>query len=148
MVVIGGLFSFIKNQPVRAFALLCVAVTTAYVMYMGVRHTDILSGPGWCNRALNADKITTAGDFDALQACIGLLTIQLRAIAVDSHVYAGVIAMCLLALMVIVVAGGHLSFAASKEGLSGNLGAGPEAEAAAEKVADAAVDKAAEIKGS
>lgn len=143
--MIRGLFSFVKNQPVRAFALLCVAVTTAYVMYMGVRHTDILSGPGWCNRTLQADKMAAASNFDALQSCIGLLSIQLKAIALDSHIYAGVVALCLLALMVIVVAGGHLSFAASKEGLSGNLGSGPAQ--AADEVAHAAVDKAEEIKG-
>jgi hypothetical protein len=136
---------FIKNQPVRAFALLCVAITSAYVMWMGYKHSDVLTEPGWCNRVLNADKMTNSeSGFDALQACIGLLTIQLKATATNSHIYAGVIALCLLALMVIVVAGGHLSFTSPLG--SANVGGNetPAAKAAKE-TADAAVEKSQEI---
>ena len=139
--MIGGLGSFIKNQPVRAFALLCVAITSGYVMVMGWRLTTILSSPGWCNRTLAADKVTNS-NFDALASCIGILTIQLKSLATQSHIYAGVIALCLLALMVIVVAGGHLSFTAP-----GGIGANVGASQAADEVADAAVDKAEQIKG-
>lgn len=132
---------FIKNQPVRFFALVCVAITSAFVMWMGVWLTRILSSPGWCNRTLNADKIATSGEFDALKACVGLLAEQIKALALNSHIYASVIALCLLALMVIVVAGGHLSFQ-GPGGFGGSVGAGE----AADKVVDAAADEAEKIK--
>lgn len=142
--------AFIKNQPVRAFALLCVAVTTAYVMYMGYWLVKILSSPDWCNRSLKANQIDKASDFDALQACVGLLGDQLDALAWNSHIYALVIAMCLLALMVIVVAGGHLSLSASKTGLNANMGGDPVKDApavkAAEEVASAATAAAGQVK--
>lgn len=140
-----ALGNFIKNQPVRFFALICVAITSAFVMYMGVWLTKILEQPGWCNRTLNADKIAAKGEFDALQACVGLLAAQIKALALNSHIYASVIALCLLALMVIVVAGGHLSFQAPG-GFGGSVGANAAAGKAAEKVADAAVDEADKIK--
>lgn len=130
----SSILAFIKNQPVRFFALICVAVTSGYVMFMGWRLVETLSSPGWCNRALNADKIAPSSGFDALEACVGLLTIQLKSLATNSHIFAGVIALCLLALMVIVVAGGHLSLA-SKLG-SVNVGADPVQ--AAQAVADEA----------
>jgi hypothetical protein len=132
--------SFIKNQPIRFFALVCVAITSGYVMWMGWRLSNILTSPGWCNRTISADEVTS-GTFDALQACVGLLGEQLKATALNSHIYAGTIALCLLALMVIVVAGGHLSFQAPG-GFGGSVGAGE----AADKVADAALNKAEEIK--
>lgn len=119
--MIRSLVAFVRNQPVRAFALLCVAITSGYVMWMGYRLSNILASPGWCNRTLKADQIAPDSKFDALQACIGLLTVQLKAIATNSHIYAGVIALCLLALMVIVVAGGHLSFNAPG-GFGGSVG--------------------------
>ena len=139
--MIRQLSIFIKNQPIRFFALVCVAFTSGYVMWMGWRLSNILTSPGWCNRTLNADKIASDGTFDALQACVGLLAEQLKATALNSHIYAGTIALCLLALMVIVVAGGHLSFQAPG-GFGGSVGVGE----AADKVADAAVTKAEEIK--
>lgn len=138
-----SLLAFIRNQPVRFFALVCVAITSAYVMLMGYRLVETLSSPGWCNRTLTADKIASSSGFDALQACVGLLTIQLKSLATNSHIYAGVIALCLLALMVIVVAGGHLSFS-SKLG-SVNVGRG-DVEQAAQHVADEAQDAADEVK--
>jgi hypothetical protein len=144
----SSILAFVKNQPVRFFALVCVAITSAYVMWMGWRLVETLSSPGWCNRALKADEIAPSGTFDALEACVGLLSIQLKSLATNSHIYAGVIALCLLALMVIVVAGGHLSVG-SKLG-NVNIGSGPVEEAKAQgavETADAAVAKAAEIAG-
>lgn len=133
--------SFIRNQPIRFFALVCVAITSGYVMWMGWRLSNILTSPGWCNRTLKADEVAKDSAFDALQACVGILAEQLKATALNSHIYAATIALCLLALMVIVVAGGHLSFQAPG-GFGGSVGAGE----AADKVADAAVTKAEEIK--
>ncbi len=121
-----SLIAFIKNQPVRFFALACVALTSAYIMWMGWRLSNILTSPGWCNRTLKAEQIISDGSFDALKACVGLLTLQLQATATNSHIYAGVIALCLLALMVIVVAGGHLSFQ-GPGGFGGSVGGNKDA---------------------
>lgn len=138
----SSVIAFIKNQPVRFFALVCVAITSAYVMWMGWRLVETLSSPGWCNRALNADKVATSSGFDALQACVGLLSIQLKSLATNSHIFAGVIALCLLALMVIVVAGGHLSFSSP----IGSANVGGDPVKAAQHVADEAQDAVRDVK--
>lgn len=109
------------HNPIRAFAVLCVAVIAAYIMWMGWRLSNILSSPEWCGKALQADRITPDSKFDGLTACVGLLQIQLKAIATDSHIFAGVVALCLLSLIVIVIAGGRLAFSASKTGISGDM---------------------------
>lgn len=134
------------GHPIRAFALLCVAVIAAYVMWMGYRLNETLSGPGWCRTALGAEQASSNdGVIKGLDACVGLLTIQLKSLATNSHILFGVVALCLLVLIVIVIAGGRLSFTASKTGVSADVGREPVARAA-EKVAAAATEKAAEIK--
>src|SRR5882757_2317063 len=98
-------------NPIRGFAVLCVAVTSAFVMYMSYHLLQILSGPGWCATALGAGKAASAdgSPVKGLEACVGLLTIQLKSLATNSFVFGGVIAMCLLTLIVIVIAGGKIS---------------------------------------
>lgn len=134
-------------NPIRAFAVVCVAVTSGYVMWMGWRLSNILSSPEWCGKALQADRITTDSKFDGLTGCLGLLQIQLKALATDSHIYAAVVALCLLTLIVIVIAGGRLQFNASKTGISGNMSSSEDAAAAAAAVqtAGAAVAEAGKI---
>jgi hypothetical protein len=106
-----------------AFALLCVAVTSAFIMVMAWRINDILARPDWCARALGAGKSVAEGKapIAGLQGCINLLTIQLRSLATNSHIFAGVIAMCLLVLIVIVIAGGKLSFKGGSSGVEGSI---------------------------
>lgn len=137
-----------RNNIIRGFALVCVAVTTAYVMFMGYRLNEVLAGPDWCRRALGAEKVSaTDGAIKGLDACVGLLTIQLRSLATNSHILFGVIALCLAVLIVIVIAGGKLDFEANKDGARGSIG--PAADAKAETLADAGdalTSKAAEIK--
>jgi hypothetical protein len=141
---VKSFLNFIRNQPVRFFALVCVAITSSYIMYMGYWIMQILSSPGWCNRTLAANKIVSDSKFDALPACIGLLQIQLKAVAQTGLVYAGTLALCLLALMVIVVAGGHLAF--NSPFGSGSMGTGPETPAAkAATQTAAAVEEAHKI---
>jgi hypothetical protein len=134
-------------NPIRGFAVLCVAVTSGYVMWMGWRLSNILASPDWCSKALQAERITPGNSFVGLTACVDLLKIQLKAIATDSHVFAGVVAMCLLTLIVIVIAGGRLQFAASKSGISGNMSSAEDeaASAAAAQTAGAAVAEAGKI---
>lgn len=112
-----------KDHPIRAFAVLCVACISLYIGWMGYRLNETLSGPGWCRTALGAEKSsTTDGTIKGLDACVGLLTIQLKSLATNSHILFGVMAGCLLVLIVIVIAGGKVSFNVSKTGAAANIG--------------------------
>lgn len=136
----------IARNPIRAFALLCVAITSAFVMYMAWWINGVLAGPGWCKTALGAEKVSpTDGTVKGLDACVDLLTIQLKSLATNSHILFGVVAMCLLVLIVIVIAGARLDFKAGANGVEANMAS--DVPAAADAVAEAAVAKADEIKG-
>lgn len=135
------------HNPVRAAALVCVAVTSGFLMWMAYRVNEILSSPEWCSKALQAERIS-AQNFGGLTACTDLLKIQLRSLATNSHILFGILALCLLVLIVIVIAGGKLSFQATKTGVSANVGKDVEQAAAlaADATAEAAAEKAEEIK--
>jgi hypothetical protein len=111
------------HNPVRAAALIVVAITSAYVMWMGYRLNETLSGPGWCATALGAGKASTTdgAPVKGLEACVGLLTIQLKSISTNSHILFGVVALCLAVLVVIVIAGGRLSFKASGDSIETDI---------------------------
>lgn len=131
---------------VRASALACVTATSAFIMWEAYRVNETLSGPGWCATALGAGKASSAdgSPIKGLEACTGLLTIQLKSLATNSHILFGVIALCLAVLVVIVLADGHLAFKASKEGVDADIGKSARAAGAAE-TATAAVDTATAI---
>lgn len=137
-----GIPQFVKNQPVRTFALVCVAVTSAFVMYMRYWQLSILSSPDWCNRAMKAEQLDASSRLDAALACVGLQTIQIKSIATNSFIDGGTIALCLLALMVIVVAGGHLSVASKL----GSVNIGKDKVDAAGHVLDKAQEGVEEVK--
>ena len=124
-------------------ALVIVLIVSGFTMYMAGWMTSVLSGPGWCAKALGAEQ-ASKGTVDVAASCVGLLTIQLKSLATNSHILFGMFALCLLVLVVIVVSGGQLSFSASKSGVSGNIGRTGVAQAAKE-TAEAAEDKAEEI---
>lgn len=134
------------QNPIRGFAVLCVAVTSGFVMVMSYRLLNVLSGPGWCATALGAGKASShdGSPIKGLEACVGLLTIQLKSLADNSYIFGGVIALCLLTLIVIVIAGGKLDFAGPANthiNLQGN-----DAPKAAQAVADSAQTTADDIK--
>lgn len=131
-------------NPIRGFAVLCVAVIAAYIMWMGWKLNETLSGSGWCAKAIGADKADADSKIDIAASCVGLLTIQLRSLSTNSHILFGVVALCLLTLIVIVIAGGKLSLSASKTGINANIG--KDAEQAAQHVADEAQGAADEVK--
>lgn len=106
---------------VLGFALLCVAVTSAVVIYMRVWETTLIADPAWCQRIVAAAK-TSEQIESAFGGCFSLMSQQLSAIAINSHVDTGVLALCLAVLTVIVLASGKLSFSAGKDGVSGNIG--------------------------
>jgi hypothetical protein len=97
-----------RDHPIRAFAVLCVAATSGYVMWLGNKQLNILSSPEWCSKALQAEKISTQ-NFGGLTACTDLLKIQLNAVARGFLVSNVVIALCLLTLIVVVIAGARLA---------------------------------------
>lgn len=99
-----------RDHPIRAFAVICVAAIAGYVGYMGYRLNETLSGPGWCRTALGAEKASsTDGTIKGLDACVGLLTIQLKSLATNSHILLGSLALCLVTLIVVVIAGARLA---------------------------------------
>lgn len=138
----------ILHNPIRVAALVCVAVTSVFVMVMSKKLIDILSAPDWCARAINAEKLTTGRATSSVELCKELLLKQVGSLAMNSHIYAGTIALCLLVLIVIVIAGGKLSFQASKAGVSANVGKDVQQAAAiaATETAEAAEEKATEIR--
>lgn len=110
------------HNPIRLTAVIIVAVIAGYVMWMGFRLNETLSGPGWCRTALGAEKSSpTDGTIKGLDACVGLLTIQLKSLATNSHILFGVVALCLLVLIVIVIAGARLEADVSREGAKLNM---------------------------
>lgn len=121
---------------VRIFALICVAVTSAYVMWQGWRLVDLLAAPTWCSRAINASNKGDQPEF-AVSGCFSLLKDQVAALAIGMHIYAGVIAFCLAALMVIVVANGRAS-GKGPGGFELDIGGNREPETPAEGAAAAA----------
>ncbi len=131
-------------NPIRGFAVLCVAVISTFVMYMRYRQLEVLFSPDWCNRAMKAEQIQEGSRLDAALACVGLQTIQIKAIASNSYIDGGTIALCLLTLIVIVIAGGKLAFSASKSGVNANIG--KDVEEAADHVVEGAQAAAAEVK--
>lgn len=114
------------RNTIRTFALVCVAVTSIFVMAMIVWLTRLLSDPSWCDRAIGAAKDSTRPE-SAFSGCFQLLTQQMSALAVNSYIFGGVVALCLATLMVIVVAGGRLSFTGSKDGVSANISSANDA---------------------
>lgn len=131
------------NHPIRAFALLCVAAIAVYIGYMGYRLNETLSGPGWCRTALGAEKASsTEGAVKGLDACVVLLQIQLKSIATNSHILFGVMAGCLLVLVVIVLAGGKVDFRGPGGWGGGITSPGEAAAVGAQKTAEAAQETA------
>tara|TARA_Y100001951_G_scaffold88698_2_gene80470 strand:- start:8968 stop:9378 length:411 start_codon:yes stop_codon:yes gene_type:complete len=131
-----------RGNTIRTFALICVAVTTAFIIYMRVWETNILSGDGWCARAIGASNAAESRPEFAVKGCYDLMQAQVDALALNSHMDTGVIGLCLAVLVVIVVAGGRLAFRAGADGVSGDIGR----EEAADRVAEAAVEEAEEVK--
>lgn len=138
----------LRNHPIRAFALLCVAATSGFLAYLALKLIGVLSSPTWCSTALQAEKIAPGETFVGLTACVDLLKIQLTALALNSQIVISTFALCLGVLVVIVIAGarakgelpGGAKFDVSRDD------PGDDVSQAANAVAVAAVDKASEIK--
>lgn len=141
-----SLLATIARNPISAFAVLCVAATAVFLGYMTHRMVDVLESPEWCGRAVQAERISGEG-FTGLTACVELLTIQLQAMGTGFHISIGSFALTLIVLIVIVVAGARASGKVGTGGLEFDVSRQDAAAKAADKVAGAAVEEAAEIKG-
>ena len=136
-----------KNRDGHAIlvgVLASVAVITAFLIGISVWLTKILSAPDWCSRAIGAAKYADGPPEAAIGGCFNLLNAQLAALAFNSHIAVASPALSLLVLMVVVLAGGKLSFSASKEGVSANVGRELSPTEAAQTVQNA-VDEAADV---
>lgn len=99
-----------RDHPIRAFAVLCVAIIAGFLMWMGYRVNETLAGPSWCRTALGAEKASSSdGTIKGLDACVGLLTIQLKSLATNSHILLGSLALCLVVLIAVVIAGARVA---------------------------------------
>lgn len=133
------------ENPIRLFALLCVAATSAFLCYVVYWLIEILSSPDWCARVLQAEKITPGATFAGLIACIDIAKLQVESLARVLVISVGTMALCLGVLVVIVIAGARL--AGKVFGQELDVSRQDPAAAAADQMVDAAVEEAAEIKG-
>jgi hypothetical protein len=97
------------DNPIRVFALTCVAATSGFFAYLAIHLIGILQSPDWCSRAIQADRITPGTTFVGLTGCMELLKMQVGALAKALLIVIGTFALCLGVLMVIVVAGARLA---------------------------------------
>lgn len=131
-------------HSIRTWALIAVVVTSAALIVFAYRLIGWLAAPDWCGRAIAAGREGERPE-SAITGCFGLMTRQVEALALNSHLAIGVIGLALLVLVVIVLAGGKLSFTASRTGVSADIGR--DAAEAARETANAAEAKADEFEG-
>jgi hypothetical protein len=128
----------IREHPIQAVAVAIVTAILIFSAIMTIWLTDVLTGPGWCGKALGAEKqAVTNGTIDVATACIGMLTIQLKAVATNSHIFVGMFALAFLTIIAVVIAGARL---AGKTPL-GEFEIGKLVEAAAQKVMEKQEEK-------
>lgn len=132
-----------RRRSIRTFALAATAISSTFSIGLSLWLVWLLSSQDWCARALGAAKYAEGRPEYAIGGCYKLMTQQVEALSLSLYISVGIQALCLAVLMVIVVAGGRLSFKASKDGVETNIGR----DEAARAVADAAEDKADEITG-
>lgn len=135
----------LRQHPIRFISLVTVEAMGVFLGYMAIWLTNTLSGPEWCGKALQAERISSQA-FGGLTACVELLKIQLQSLADNSKIVLGSFSFGMVVLVVIVLAQAKGS-ANLPGGISGNIQpANDPVGAAADTVASAAVEKAAEVK--
>lgn len=128
----------------RVYALVLLAVLIIASLFFIYWYTEILIGD-WCKHAVGMADKADARPIEAMGLCIQLMTAQLQALALNSHMMTGTLAIVVVALAVIVVAKGRVS-ATLPGGAGFDLGGdGESASQAAQATAGAAQEKADEI---
>lgn len=130
----------LKNS-IRSWALVAVFVSSLFTIGAALWIIKILSARNWCADMLGASKYVDGRPDFAVMACKELALQNADKLGDALTIAMGVQAVALLVLVVIVLAGGRLSFKAGKEGVSANM----SREEAAQQVADAAENEAREI---
>lgn len=136
------------HNAIRTWALIAVFLTSGAMIFFSNKLINLLAEPTWCNRAVGAVESTNGRAESAVSGCFALLDRQVQALALNSHFAVGTQALSLLVLVVILLAGGRLSFTANKGGVSANLGSDDKEDPvieAAKETANAADEKAEEI---
>lgn len=131
------------RNTIRSWALIAVGISSAFTIGISVWLIAILSAQDWCARALGASKYANGRPETAIQACFELMNEQVGTLGWALLIVIGVQGLSLLVLVVIVLAGGKLSFTAGKSGVSADI----ERISGAKEVAEAAEERAAEIEG-
>lgn len=116
----------------QVFALVCVAVASAYLIYLSNWLVHTLAERDWCYTAIGAERAAPGSNLDALTACVGLLTLQVKALALDSHIAIGTMALCLAVLVVVVIANARIEGKAGPTGVEGKIGGAAEQDKADE----------------
>jgi hypothetical protein len=132
------------RNSIRTYALVAVSLTSVGLIGFSIWLIYLLGVSDWCGRAVGAAKSTDRPEF-AVSGCFTLLQQQVSALTINSFISLGTLALCLAVLVVIVIAGGKLSFKASAVGgIDVDMGSDPGA--AAQVVADAAQTQADVVK--
>ncbi len=136
------------RNTIRSFALVCVAITSVFVMWMSYFTVTTISSTDWCGKVVGSAKYTDGRPDFAISGCVQVMKDQIAALSSNSLIFGGVIALCLLALIVIVVAGGKLSFT-GPGGFGGSVGKGGDdltnPEQAAQHVVEGAQGAAEDV---
>jgi hypothetical protein len=136
------------RNSIRTYALVAVSVSSVALIGYTCWLIYLLGVSDWCGRAIGAVKATDSRPEFAVSGCFSLLRQQVSALSIDAFIALGTLALCLAVLVVIVIAGGKLSFKASKDGVDVDMSKEPEQAAQfvaskAQDAADTVADKAA-----
>ena len=126
------------GNTIRTWALVAVFISSLFTIGAALWIIHILSLPDWCSRILGASKYVDGRPDFAVKACTDVMLQNSDRLGDALTIAMGVQAGALLVLVVIVLAGGKLSFRASKDGVSANM----SKEEAARAVANAADEEA------
>ncbi len=105
------------RNAIRTWALVAVGITSAFIIGTSIWLISILSEQDWCARALGAAKYATGRPEVAIQSCFNLMEQQVDTLGTALLIEIGVQALSLAVLVVIVLAGGRLSFKGSRDGV-------------------------------
>ena len=134
------------SRLIRGFALVCVAITSGFVIGMSVFLVRLLGGTDWCGKVVGSAKYAEGRPDFAIKGCVEVMRDQIAALANNLLIYSAVTGLCLLVLMVVVVAEAHLRGKAGRDGLDFDISAkGDHPPATPAEGAAAATDAAAQV---
>lgn len=133
-----------SRNTIRTYALAAVTLTSIALIGFTAWLIWLIGVSDWCGRAIGAGKSADARPEFAVTGCYNLLDKQVSGLTILAFIALGTLALCLAVLVVIVIAGGRLSFKAGKDGVDVDMS--HDAGEAAQVVADAAQNQADAVK--